>query len=152
MRYFVHGTNGQMYGPADIPMLNQWIAEGRLSPTSMIQEEFGGAQFQASMLPQLAFNRPGEGGYQAPYMRPNYDSGAQDVKMAWIMGALGFVCCAVCSPFGIYYAAVGKKKGHPGAVGAMIFCIVVTALNVGAFFLLRAMGGWEGIMRQFQVN
>ena len=148
MRYFVFGNNGEIYGPADIPTLNQWIAEGRLTPTSMIQEEFGGARFAASMLRELAFARPGETAYpRNPYAQPNYDRGAQDVKMAWILGAVGLVCCALASPFGIYYAAVGKKKGHPSAIGAMVFCIIVTVLNIGAWFLLQAMGGMEGIMR-----
>ena len=41
MRYFVIGANGELYGPADIATLNQWIAEGRLTPTSMLQEELG---------------------------------------------------------------------------------------------------------------
>jgi len=152
MRYFVFGNNGEMYGPADIPTLNQWIAEGRLLPTSMIQEELGGARFAASMLRELAFVRPGETSYlRNPYVQQQiYDNGAQDVKMAWLMGAISLVCCPLTSPFGIYYAAVGKKKGHPGAIGAMIFCIFVTLLNVIGWAIFQAMGGWEGIMRSLR--
>lgn len=152
MRYFVFGNNGEIYGPADIPTLNQWIAEGRLLPTTMIQEELGGARFAASMLRELAFARPGETAYpRMPYGQVNYDNGASDVRMAWILGGVGLVCCAFASPFGIYYAAIGKKKGNPNAIGAMVFCIVVTLLNIAGYIMFQRMGGWQGIMRGFQM-
>lgn len=54
MRYFVITSDGQKYGPADVPLLSQWAREGRLSPTSMLEGE-DGTQVVASQLPGLSF-------------------------------------------------------------------------------------------------
>jgi len=137
MNYFVIGPNGELYGPADIATLNQWILQGRLLPTTMIQEELGGARFAASMLRELNFARPGERpGYAIPQPTYGVDPGAQEVKLAWIYGSLGLLCCSLCSPIGIYYAVQARKKGSRSASAPFIFCIIVTALNIISIFLL----------------
>ena len=50
MQYFVIGPDGQKFGPADINTLTQWAAEGRLTPATMLEDEFG-KQMPASELP-----------------------------------------------------------------------------------------------------
>lgn len=55
MNYFVIAVDGQKYGPAGIDVLNQWIREGRLYPTTMLEPEAGGPQVPASSIPGLSF-------------------------------------------------------------------------------------------------
>lgn len=55
MRYFVIGDAGQKYGPSDIAGLNQWITEGRLLPTTMLEDEASGMRSAASAVPGLRF-------------------------------------------------------------------------------------------------
>ena len=143
MRYFVIGTNGELYGPADIATLQQWIGQGRLLPTSMIKEELGGAQFAASMLKELNF------GMGHPQMVP-YGAqldGHQEVKTAWIMGVLGILCCSFCGPIGLVYAIVAKRKGNPNATAPLVFCAAVTILSIVWTIFFYKMGGIEGMMK-----
>ena len=55
IKYFVIAADGQKYGPADVPTLNTWIAEGRLQPTTMLQEANSSVQVEAHGVPALKF-------------------------------------------------------------------------------------------------
>lgn len=41
MRYFVQGPDGQRYGPADKTQLKEWVAQGRVVPTTSITDSDG---------------------------------------------------------------------------------------------------------------
>lgn len=58
MRYFVYAPDGQRYGPADVPTIQQWVSEGRLLPTSLMESEISGERCAASTVPGLIF--PGQ--------------------------------------------------------------------------------------------
>src|SRR5579862_8291340 len=55
MEYFVIAPNGQRFGPATVPVLNQWIQEGRISPQTLLQDAATGSQIVARALPALSF-------------------------------------------------------------------------------------------------
>jgi len=143
MRYFVIGEDGQLYGPADIPTLNQWIAEGRLRPTSMIMEELGGARFAASMLKELDF----PSNYPRTFTPAGLSPGENEVKTAWIMGVIGLLCCSFFGPIGLVYAIVGKRKGHPKAIGAIVFCTFVILASIAWTYYYFSSGRLEEILR-----
>jgi hypothetical protein len=98
MRYFVIGPTGDKYGPADVPLLNQWIAEGRLFPASIVVSEANGTQTPASTVPGLQF-APGVppsspvAAHMAPptyagaYTPPQYES--EDHRLAFVGIGLG---------------------------------------------------------------
>ncbi|HJP82632.1 MAG TPA: hypothetical protein VJ835_03930 [Fimbriimonadaceae bacterium] len=135
MRYFVIGANGELFGPADIPTLNQWIAEGRVLPTTMVQEELGGARFAASMLTGLAFSAqyPRAQSFGNQYVQ----DGATEMKNAWTYGIIGLFCFGIIlGPVGLFYAIKAKQLGHPQAIGGIILCGIVTALSVLGMFLI----------------
>lgn len=71
MQYYVIAPDGQKYGPADVPTLNAWIAEGRLLPDTQLQDVATNAVMAASMVPGLAFptSQPA-----APYAAPTTPS------------------------------------------------------------------------------
>lgn len=144
MRYFVIGEDGELYGPADLTTLNDWIAQGRLAPTTMIQEEFGGARFAASLLAGLSFS--------ANYVRPGItpDPGDQEFKMAWIMGIVGLLCCSICGPIGLMYGFAAKKKGHSKAIAPIVFCAIITLVSIVWTIFYIQMGGFEGMMERLR--
>ena len=144
MRYFVIGEDGELYGPADIATLNDWIEQGRLAPTTMIQEEFGGARFAASLLEGLSFSA----GYVHPSSRP--DPGDQEFKMAWVMGVAGFLCCPAFGVIGLFYAVASKKKGHPKAIAAIVFCAIIAVISLAWSALIWKVGGADGLMRMLR--
>jgi hypothetical protein len=55
MRYFVLAPDGERYGPADIPTLNEWAASNRLFGSSKLVEEMSGALVTASSVQGLVF-------------------------------------------------------------------------------------------------
>src|SRR5689334_17380904 len=58
MRYYMIADDGTKYGPADLPILNQWIVEGRVGPLSTLQEVATARYVRADTVPGLAFHAP----------------------------------------------------------------------------------------------
>jgi hypothetical protein len=138
MRYFVIGPNQELYGPADVPTLNQWITEGRLTPTTTLQEEQGGARFAASMITGLNFPanyvRPGMG---TPYAA--VDDGSQEMKTAWICWIVGIFCFGIIlGPVGLFSAIKAKNKGNSQAVGGIILCSITTGLSAIGIIIMAS--------------
>lgn len=163
VRYFVIAHDGQKYGPADIPTLNQWIVEGRLLPTQMLQDEASGGQIVASAVPGLNFPlngspyAPPTGGtiggspnsnynqgqpYQQAYVRPNAymgDDGSNDMRTAWICAVMALLCCPLVGIAGAVAANKAQQKGHPQGQLALILNILALVINCGAGAALRGM-------------
>jgi hypothetical protein len=53
MNYNVFGPDEAVYGPVDADTLKRWAAEGRVLPTTMIQEVGSDRKFAASTMPDL---------------------------------------------------------------------------------------------------
>ncbi len=68
-QYFVLADDGTKYGPADIATLNQWIADGRLLPTTLLEQEGSGITFRASAVTGLNF--PTDSIYSQPPTVPS---------------------------------------------------------------------------------
>ncbi|MBS1701447.1 MAG: DUF4339 domain-containing protein [Armatimonadetes bacterium] len=152
MNYFVIGNDGQKYGPADIATLNQWAQEGRLTPTTMLEDAATGQQTMASQMPGISFPvaAPGAPSYGPTYQAGNFtpggmmDDGSGDITKVWIFSALSLLCCPII--FGILaivYASNAQKKGHPQGQTAMIVAVVALVLGLGAGFVLN-MGRFMG--------
>ena len=154
MKYFVIASDGNKYGPADLATLNAWIAEGRLTPAQMLEDELGtrtpassvpGLNFpmaapaapQAGPAPGATMYQPGQQPFnQAPGYYPRGtgyvgDNGQSDLTQAYIFGALGILCCPlIFSLLGLSAANRAEAKGNPGAKGAKILCYVGLVLFV----------------------
>ncbi|MBV6458881.1 MAG: hypothetical protein HONBIEJF_02020 [Fimbriimonadaceae bacterium] len=59
MEYYVLGADGNKYGPADVPTLNTWAQEGRVLPTTLLEDFQTGQKLQASAVVGMQF--PGSG-------------------------------------------------------------------------------------------
>jgi hypothetical protein len=135
MNYYVVAPDGQKYGPGDVVMLNQWAQQGRVLPTTVVEDSSTGARFAASQVPGIMFAPVSVGqdsysaqppGYQQ-YPRTGYgvmDNGDGDYQKALIFGILGLLCCPlIFSSIGIYFASLAQRKGHPKGQSIMTFCI-----------------------------
>ena len=56
--YSVVGSDGQVYGPVDMATLSQWIAEGRVTPTTNLIDPLDGRTLPAGQAPALMGNFP----------------------------------------------------------------------------------------------
>jgi hypothetical protein len=138
--YYVLGQDGHRYGPADVATLTQWAYDGRVLPTTLLEDAGSGARMPASAVAGITFGpqamspppTPGPGQYGGGYSQPQAgNDGSGDVTAAWILGAIGFIACPlVLSSLGIYLASNARKKGHPSGQAAMIFCIASLVLGL----------------------
>jgi len=147
VRYYVFAPDGTRFGPADIPLLNQWIGEGRLLPQHVLEDAATGARFPAQALPGLAFivqsphfapyeQTPGREGMPVVsprYTQPEYagyDDGSGDLKKAWLYAFLGFF---VCTPlFFNAFAACrrAEAKGNRKTAGPKIAVTIMLVVNI----------------------
>lgn len=172
MQYFVIGEDGYKYGPADVLQLNSWIIEGRLTPTSRLEQVGSGVQVYASTVPGLNFpmtTPPSSGATttyqtptQAPFSQPNpyqtpanyprggapsYSANTQDLTYSWVAFAVGWLCCpVVANAFGIYYANRAQQQGVNGAKIAFWFNVGYIILMMGVF-VISFIAGIAGEMR-----
>jgi len=164
VRYFVIAADGNKYGPADIPTLNSWIAEGRLVATQILEDEETGARVEAARVMGLNFMTgagavpppnfaPGQN-YQQYYGRPGvggvggvggmYDDGSKDIQNAWIFAVLSIFCCApITGTIALSNVKKAEAKGNPNATGPKVVAIigiVLWVLYIG-FVVIGAIAG-----------
>lgn len=157
MRYYVLSDDGQKYGPADVATLNGWIAENRLLPHQMLEEEASGARFAARAVPGLNFPTapadsatPAGGPAYSGYYRgdTSADDGSRDLQVAWILFGVSFLACCATSfggflvpGVGVYFANQARKKGHPKATTPFVLNMIWLVSLVLLFVLSIALRG-----------
>jgi hypothetical protein len=80
MRYFVVADDGTKYGPADVETLQGWISEGRLLPTTLLEDEGSGARIAASAVQGLNFPAAPMSGQPSPGANPGAAPPARDAN------------------------------------------------------------------------
>ena len=152
MRYYVVFPNGQRFGPADVPTLQLWVAESRVGPATILEEEGSHRTMPAYTLPQLGLQltqtgQPSSQPYSQPspqpyssYYRPDLYPAQQtrgvETTWAWILGVVGLFCCQFVSIGGLILAAVGMSKRQRGSTAALVFCAITFVIHMlfGFFF------------------
>lgn len=148
MRYFVLDNNGMPYGPADITLLNQWIQEGRVVPTTLLQPEGTQSRLAASTVPGLVF---GAGQTYATYTAQPVDTGVSELRAAFICLAVSFFCICldhvgtVASGLGIFLGYLAYKKGNSVAVVAIVLCALALAAHIFRTFANPILPGLPGM-------
>ena len=159
MSYFVvDPTTGEKFGPAEMDLLNQWAAEGRIVATTVLEDMVTGSRTPASqlyglMLPMAAGAPPPSptASEPSPYPRSYaqapgipVSAGQQDANQAWIWFVVGFLCCSVIGyPMSIVCANRAIALGNDGARVAKILSIIFLVINVivGGLMVIGALSG-----------
>ena len=159
VRYYVLADDGQKYGPADIATLNAWIADNRLLPTQMLEEEASGVKIAARAVAGLNFPTsesaatppPPAGTPYAGYYRGTQevgDDGSKDVMVAWIMFGVSFISCCfvqwggfVIPAVGTYYANRARNKGHQQGTLTFVLNLIWLVILVLLCILVWVFGG-----------
>ncbi len=159
MRYFVIAPDGSKYGPADVPTLKSWIAQGRIAPNTVLEEESSRQRVEARLVAGLF------GGEVAPYTPPPHqprheqergragDSGNFDVVMSYICSSMSIICCGLFIIGGFSYASRAISKGNRGGytarIVAIIFLILYCIFSVISVYFFRELMEWgKGFLNQ----
>jgi hypothetical protein len=108
-----------------------------------------GQQPSASPYDPLKAQQP-SGAYQNPpqpggaqYNRHVDDGSQKLINNAWILYAVGFLCCCFCTPFGLYSANRAKIMGNPNAQTPYVFgwvLLILQVIGLGIYIAAFAMG------------
>lgn len=122
MRYFVIGDQGQKYGPNDLDGLNVWIREGRLLPTTVLEDEASGMRSAASAVAGLQFApaAPPPSAVPAHAQGPAYGGAYSPPQYAeeGIGPALLGIGLALLSPVATYFIGIGGLICFTSGIGA----------------------------------
>ena len=141
MRYYIHGVDGQIYGPAELDGINLWIAEGRVVPTTLLQPEGTESRIAASTLPGLKW---AEGQTFEAYTPQVLRTARYELAGAWICFGASIILC--CFPFGVHLSlgvggiilsVLAYRKGRSVAMVALVLNLIV----VGLFLWMRLRAG-----------
>ena len=146
--YSVVGSDGQVYGPVDMQTLGQWIAEGRVTPTTNLIDPLDGRVLQAGNAPALMGNFPtaamgvppipGAGMPQNPY-GPNVNVGQTPIQINVNNGY-------PVAPYGLYgppktklvaillaffLGGLGIHRFYLGHKGTGVAMLLITVLTCG---------------------
>ena len=84
--YVVHGSDGQLYGPADVATLNQWALEGRVLATTILIESGTNRQIAAKDLPGLTHHFQFAPNPQQPPMAQGQPPGSPTIHQPYQPG------------------------------------------------------------------
>ena len=131
MRYWVQGNDSKPYGPYELDVIQQYVAEGRLSPTTLACAEGASQWVPIGALVTMPTTPPLTA---SPQAMPGTTAMSPLVIAAWILGPFSLACSCITGIPAIICAAIAM--GQPGqrtrAVPALITAIVCTVL--GAIF------------------
>lgn len=135
LRYFVIAPDGSKYGPADVNTLRQWLAQGRITPDTLLEEESSRQRFQAKLVAGLfAPEGPSSAvGYSrgTPKFEQGRGSGSDgsiDVFLSYACSAMSILCCGLFIIGGFVYASRAISKGNRGGYAARIVAIFFLVL------------------------
>src|ERR1700678_3312723 len=129
MDYLVIGEDGSEYGPADLPTIKAWVAEGRVHATTKLKNFQTGATLTAGSLvdlfppvtipPPAAAPRPGNSYATPPTNYPRggpksaYTSNDGSADVWWAIGrsVLTVVLALVRPGYGLISGAYGIWRG-----------------------------------------
>lgn len=149
VRYFIHAVDGQVYGPVELDVVNQWIAEGRVVPTTLLQPESSQMRVAASTVPDLNW---GSGQTFQAYTPQKLSTAKYELAGAWACFVASMVLC--CMPIGVHLSlgiggmilsVMAYRKGRAIALLALVLNLALVGL-----FILGGRFNAQELMRQVQ--
>jgi hypothetical protein len=125
VRYFIHAVDGQVYGPVEVDGINQWIGEGRVVPTTLLQPEDSQMRVAAATISGLAWKE--DQTFQS-YTPQVLSTAKYELSGAWACFGASIVLC--CLPSfgahitlgvgGLVLATMAYRKGRVWALFPLI--------------------------------
>jgi hypothetical protein len=154
MQYFVLGSDGKEYGPADVDTLKLWVADGRLAPTTQLRDASTGQIMPASTIGGLFVATPPvqAANYSQPptqsYMAPNfaakpastYDNSASPLISAIFSSVLGLVFFFFLHGIGLIVTGFAIARAVQAQASGNKYGIACIAITVLAFCAIGV--GW----------
>jgi hypothetical protein len=147
--YKVIGCDQKVYGPVTTDQLRQWLAEGRVIPSSLIQTEGAKDWKPLSSLPE--FGTPPVVSMPPAPARQESDSMAVGALVCGILANLGFCFGIVFVILGLIFslAVLSRPEGGPGQKDRpmAVAGLILSLLGLLWHGLLPALFGWPGAWR-----
>lgn len=161
MRYYVVSSDGQKFGPADLNTLKEWVQQGRIDGSTMLEEEVGSARMAAIGIAGLFPQGATIGPYSAPrpdnqtVYRRSPESLEKAVRVSYVCAALSFLAaigglliweiCVAAVFIAVYGASESKQANDAGLAGGQVGLILnaialVIALILSALLLVTNVG------------
>ena len=168
MRYFVVDLQGAQYGPADIQLLNQWAAQGRIVPSTTLVEENTGRHISAASVPGLILlgttgpgvpGAPAAGGPFGPINSPGgagpfgrATDGSWEANTSFMLSGVSAVLCFCIPCLGLvpafaaaFYGFGSLQKGYrlgSSAIAVAVLAIILQiAAAVGGLAIIKGFAG-----------
>jgi hypothetical protein len=142
------GSDQQVYGPVTAAQLRQWMAEGRVQPSTLVQPE-GAADWK----PLSSFAE-----FAVPPLvsmpSPPAQTGSEGMALwALICGILANLCCCASTLFGVLglifsIIVLSRRQDYPGenhrqmALAGLILCIIGLLWHCLLPFFFVLPGAW----------
>lgn len=108
--YYVISPNGEKYGPADIALLKEWAAQGRIQRSTTIEDAVTGNQYPASMIVDFQVIAPPPLNYQTPAAQPRQERYIH-TENHLTKAIISTLCC--CLPLGVVAIVYATQvEGH----------------------------------------
>ncbi|MGI6295241.1 MAG: TM2 domain-containing protein [Armatimonadota bacterium] len=133
MSYYVIAEDGSRYGPADIQQLSQWVTEGRVSASTVLEDETTGQKVAASSVLELAFT-PAAASSGMPPMQQAAPPSNQPFQSSvpYQTGVAGANKSKTAAGIlGILLGGLGIHRFYLGYTAIGIAQIVVTVITAG---------------------
>lgn len=151
-QYYVIGPDGSKYGPVDIATLQTWKAEGRVLPTTQI-EDAQGQRFSATVIPGLFdgpsgpppnmappnMGAPSYGGYSRSTMAVDpMDDGTKELKRSRTYAIVSLFCCPILTGIAaIVYANKAIEKGNPRGAEYRTQAYIMMGIGIAIGVVIR---------------
>ncbi len=143
MQYSVQGSDGNTYGPVDLPTLKQWATEGRVFPTSQIINHVTNQRLMASQMPELGITASNPYASAPPpaatYPRTTFGTSQQSelshilvrAGIAVVLSILFYAAGMITATYTLFYgirAFTNKDPKAPLCLGISIATFVLVGL------------------------
>jgi TM2 domain-containing membrane protein YozV len=133
--YSVVGNDGQVYGPADMKTLEQWVKEGRIVPTTNLIDPIDGRVYRAQDLMLVAplFEAQART-TTASHIRQNPTFTQMPVQMSYAsyprQGITGQKSKLAAILLALFLGGLGIHRFYLGHTGSGIAMLLITVLSI----------------------
>lgn len=147
MQYSVQGSDGNTYGPVDLPTLKQWATEGRVFSTSLVINHVTNQRLTASQMPELGLSAANP--YSAPppptaYPRTTFGSSQQSelshilvrAGIAVVLSIIFYAAGMITATYTLFYGIRAYTNKDPKA-SLCLGISIATFVLVGAWTIIK---------------